>query len=275
MTLALSSHNLFILLVFLDISNALSYLCDFVVRGRGVEVWIRERVDHDSLHVLSDVSVILVNQPSAQMHILEYEPSAYISLIASNDARWEETTLTDDISESDVSHIDSWLGLAVLVKWVDHAAWTATIWLLLLLGSNIDGPPDGIIDGKVLVKNVLNAARTVGAWVSLDVDGLQGEVLNYVSEGNVSYASIVIIRWYRSNGHTNTHVCNQVLSKDIFSTLCDLISLISWLHSDRVIITGNVHIPDNYIASRWINPISVQWESRNAQFQVELSVLHG
>lgn len=126
------------------------------------------------------------------MHILEVDVCAWVCLIASHYTR-EESTNALHVSQGNVMHCDAWLSLTFLDDWVEHAAWTATVWLLLLLRSNVYVPPDGLKDPQVLIKNVFNDTIAIVAWVRLDVDGFEWEVEVDISEGDIADASVVSI----------------------------------------------------------------------------------
>ena len=102
-----------------------------------LEVWIWIRVVNFTIDILSDVAKSKELPPSISIDIVENKSTALISLIATNDSWWKNSTILLDIFESDIGHEDEWLGLTS-TEWVKHAPWSSTIWLLLLLWSNVD-----------------------------------------------------------------------------------------------------------------------------------------
>jgi len=93
--------------------------------------------------------------PSINLDISEFESSARVSLIATNNTRRQKATSRGDVSENNVVHIDQRLSLTCSER-IEHASRTSTTGLLLLLGSNVDVPPNWEVDGNVLIQDVLD-----------------------------------------------------------------------------------------------------------------------
>ena len=216
----------------------------------------------------------MLNKPSFHLNVFKSEVSARVSLVASNDTWCQDSTLGDNVSESDISYGDSRFGFAILEDGVKHAAWTTTIGLLLLLGSDINSPPDGVLDGQVLIQDILDDTRSSFTWVSLNIDSLEGVSEDNVSEGNISNASNVIMRRYSTDGHTNSVDHGAVFNSDVFSALCDLIFTIAGLNSNGIIEASDCHISDDDVGSCGINTISIKRESWNSKGEIVISVLN-
>ena len=86
------------------------------------------------------------------MNIAPDKPRARIGLIASDDAWWEYTIVLSDVIQGDVVERNERLGRTVTER-IEHTAWTFTARLLLLLGTDVDSPPDWLVDFNVLISN--------------------------------------------------------------------------------------------------------------------------
>lgn len=116
-----------------------------------VEARVREYISGSTNDVLSDIPDILGCEPSSHIDICEFKPSAGVSRIASDYTRWEDTAMYVNIAYSYVSHGDSRVDIAVLVKRVQHAAWAAAIWLFLLLSADVNPPPEGVLYFQTII----------------------------------------------------------------------------------------------------------------------------
>ena len=110
-------------------------------------------MSYDALDMLRNVAKFKEFPPSAGLHVVENEALAWISLIAANDAGWEQTAVLPDVVEGDVGHRDQGLGRATS-NWVSHASITRAIGFLLLLRSDIDSPPEWHVNLNVIVDDV-------------------------------------------------------------------------------------------------------------------------
>ena len=93
--------------------------------------------------VLSDVAEAEGCKPASHVDVLKLDVAAGVRLVAPDYARWEDSISRPNVLESDVPDGHTGLGVALLDQWVEHAAWAATVGLLLLLRTNVDGPPNG------------------------------------------------------------------------------------------------------------------------------------
>ena len=137
------------------------------------------------MDVLSDVVEAEPLPPAISVDVLKVDSVALIGLITSDNSWRQESAKLLYVPESDVLNIDQWLSLASS-KWVEHASWTSSIWLLLLLRSDVDRPPDWMVDCHVFVEDVRDATsrawkhRFSRAWVSLDVDSLERVIEEHI-----------------------------------------------------------------------------------------------
>ena len=86
------------------------------------------------------------------MDIVPDESRARIGLIASDDAGREYAVILSDVIQGDVVERNERLGFTATER-IDHTAWTFTTWLLLLLGTDVDSPPDWLVDFNVLISD--------------------------------------------------------------------------------------------------------------------------
>ena len=104
--------------------------------------------------MLADISfVLLANQPASGLHILKSDVAARIGLIAPHNNRKEQTMSDGYIFEPNIGDVDPRLSLAGAsgVEGIEHAAGSASVGLLLLLGAEVDGPPYRFVHGYVLI----------------------------------------------------------------------------------------------------------------------------
>ncbi len=67
--------------------------------------------------------------------------------------------MRSDVAKLDIFHSDKRLGCACRIttfKGIEHATWATTAGLLLLLWSDVDVPPDGVVDHDIGVGDVRN-----------------------------------------------------------------------------------------------------------------------
>jgi len=198
--------------------------------------------------------------PAVNVDVSELEASARVGLVASNDTRRKEATSRGNVSQNNIVHIDERLSLAT-TKRVEHAAGASTTRLFLLLGTNVDIPPDGEVDNHVFVKNVLDLTRSA-TWVSLNVDRFDGVVGFNVSESDISNTSVGAAGRDRTNSHTNTEDSYDVFNEVILCTSCNLVVSVTGLDSDGVVKTGDLNIVDVNVLTGGVNTVSVKRESR-------------
>lgn len=160
--------------------------------SRLVEAWVWEGIDCLTNDVLSDIATsALIKSPPMHVYVFEGNISAWISLIAPNNARREDSTMSIDVAESNVSNCDTGLGETVLVKRIEHAAWATTVRLLLLLGPDVYGPPERSLDLESIIENILDDTIPIDPWVCLDIDSFEGILKGDVLESDVSHAVVI------------------------------------------------------------------------------------
>jgi hypothetical protein len=106
-----------------------------------VKARVREHIERASNNILSDITNILGGEPSSHVHVCEFKSCARVCSVASDHTRWEYSSLNVNITYDNVSHSDSGIHITIFVKRIQHAAWAATIWLLLLLCTDVNAPP--------------------------------------------------------------------------------------------------------------------------------------
>lgn len=225
-------------------------------------VW--EYIGCSSLDVFDDIALSEgIPELRSDINILEVKVFAWVGLIASDDASWEETTFRCYISESDVGDGDAWLSWASLVERVKHAAWTgASSWLLLLLRTDVDSPPDWVGDIDVFVGNVPDFTRAGISWVSFDVNCFQGSGEFDISEHDVSHTGMLGVGRNRADAHSDTQVDVRVLNEDVLGAV-DTFTFMTWFWNNSIIIIRNIYISEGSVSSSHIDSISVQREPRH------------
>lgn len=113
------------------------------------------------------------------------EALAGIGLVAPDDSCWQNSTGRGDVFEGDILDRNSWLSLAIRIQRVEHATWAFACGLLLLLGTNVDTPPERGIDVHVLEGNILDHSITIVSRIRFNIDGLEWVMEVNSSEGNV------------------------------------------------------------------------------------------
>ena len=174
------------------------------------------------MNVLDDVAKMEPSPPAARdVNILEDHVGARVCLVAANDT-WRQHGIIDlHIVESHVLDSDQFIGWAV-DKRVQHASWVvAAVWLMLLLGPNVDTPPERLVNLDVIVEDVRDF--TTRAWqhrlsharVVLDIDALEGVVHLAVQELNVFDAAVVVLWHDCADRETCTVVDVDVSHNDV------------------------------------------------------------
>jgi hypothetical protein len=121
-----------------------------------VRIWIR--VGSITVSILTNEGPVHIFGPAINRNIMQIDFLARVASIASNDTRINKSALLDNILESDVSNIDEWLRLTSF-EWVSKAAWTRSVWLFLLLWSNIDSKPNWEVNIDVFIEDVPDFTR--------------------------------------------------------------------------------------------------------------------
>ena len=89
------------------------------------------------------------------MDIVPNEPGARIGLITAYDSWWKDSSMLNYVVESDIFHVDKWVCFAT-AYWVRHATGTSAVRLLLLLWTDVNTPPNWIVNRDVVIDNVSN-----------------------------------------------------------------------------------------------------------------------
>lgn len=228
--------------------------------------WVGVRVNNASIGILRDEGPLHVSPPSINFDVIKVDVFASVCNIASNHTWRQNTTMGFDISQSDVLNVNEWLSLAPS-EWIGHAAWTTTIWLLLLLWANVDVPPNWEVNLEVLIEDVFDFTSS-RSWISFDVDSLNWILEGEVLELNSSDAGMGVSWWHRSDGCAQTVLDSNVFGKDVLgaSVLSNLRSCVRWLDSDGVVPACNVDSLDGNITSTWVNAVCVKrhgWPRKN------------
>jgi len=134
------------------------------------------------------------------VNIFKYEILARISGVASDDTGWQHVVVSGDVPQSNVRYGNLGVGWALFNYRVEEGASrvTTSIWLMLLLWTNVDRPPDWLVDNDVFVCDSRDNTITNAAWVRLDIDTFQGHFHKDISECYILNTSVPLTRWHRS-----------------------------------------------------------------------------
>jgi len=143
--------------------------------------------------------------------------------------------------------------------------------LILLLRSNVNIPPNWVVDLNVLVQDVGNYSSLsriqvlclVAIWILLDINSFEGSVESHIMECNVVYASEVTSGGNRADCHTYSVFYLDIAHVDIFSALRVIASFVHGLHSDGIVEVCNLDALDKDVLSRRVDAVSVEgkrWE---------------
>lgn len=177
------------LLLFVNVDQAI----------RPSERWYRLRVSDYALDIFSDIVEAKESPPSTSLDVLEDEAGAGVGFVAPDYAWGQNGAKLLHVANCDVFNVDQGLRQAGLER-VEHAAWRVIlwVWLLLLLGPNVDGPPDRVVHLDVVVEDVRDFAtgarkhRFCCAWVRLHIYRFKWMVELDVQELNVVDAIIIV-----------------------------------------------------------------------------------
>lgn len=170
-----------------------SFFDTILIKIRG---WIA--VNDDTIHVLSEIVPANEAPPSMVLNIFKNKTIAWVCFIASYDTWPKNATVGFNVAKSDVVHADSSYRFT-WTKWIKHAAESSFVVtrLMLLLWTDVDIPPNRIMNLDVLIDNISNLAsftrseyNVLACWVGLNVNCFEWHVESNVLEGNVSHASI-------------------------------------------------------------------------------------
>lgn len=107
--------------------------------------------------ILSDKAKPKQTPPAMDVNVVPDEVCAGMSHVAADNSGWENAAMRSDVVKLDVFHSDKGLGCTSCIaasKRVKHTSWTSTTRLLLLLRTNIDVPPDWVVNYNVSVGNI-------------------------------------------------------------------------------------------------------------------------
>lgn len=200
------------------------------------------------------------------LDVVEFEPSAWVRLMTTNDTWRQDSAVLLNIRQGDVVYIDQRLSGAISSKRIEHTSGTTTIGFFLLLRTDVDRPPDRVVNLQVLVVNVGDFAAGAGkhgrgsSRVSLDVDGLEGVVELVITEGNIVHTVVGIIGRDASDGHSNSKPDIAVSDNHILCALRNLVVAIARFDSDGIIIISDVESLNENVAAVRVNTVSVEWE---------------
>lgn len=204
-------------------------------------------VDGGAVGEFSDEAPVHCLPPAGNVHVFKVDVITSVRLIATDDSWRKETAVTLKIPDSDVSNVDMWLGLTPS-EWVCHTSWTSTIWLLLLLWSDVDVVPHWEVNLDVLIENVLDLSSS-SSWISLNIYRLKWILKVNIPKSDSPDTRMCVSWRHRPNGHSYSKLNVHVLDQDVLraAVFCDFVTLMRGLHSNRIVKVGDVYIPDGIL----------------------------
>lgn len=109
------------------------------------------RDDNFAINIFSNIFKFLF--PSFNIDIVKNKSMARVGFVASDDTWCQNHIFSLNVSESNISNRDSWLGFAWF-EWIDHTSWSSSTWLFLLLWSDINVPPNRFVNDKIFIQDV-------------------------------------------------------------------------------------------------------------------------
>lgn len=233
------------------------------------KAWDRLRVSDRSLDLVNEVVQVELAPPAVSIDVVEHNSSAWVVFVAQNDARGKDSVVNLNVVQSDILDGDKLVRGAWCERIKQASGVVRRAGLVLLLRSNIDCPPDGVVDLEVVIEDVRDFTAGAGkhriglAWVILNIDSLERMVTLDVEELDIAHAAIICMGDNRADSHTNTEPYVTVANYDVLRALGILVSRIQGFDGDGVIIVGDVNALNQNVLSCRVNSIGVQsvgWE---------------
>ena len=131
-------------------------IANIAVSLSGNDLRHRLGVSDLAIDVLGHVPNAQLVPPAMGLHVFPDKACARIGFVAAHDARGKNRVVHIDVVKLDVLDRDDRDSSAIVERVQQAARVTSLMRLVLLLGSNIDCPPDGTMDLDVVVHNVGN-----------------------------------------------------------------------------------------------------------------------
>ena len=189
------------------------------------ETWDRLRVSDGSLDLVNEVVQVELAPPTVSIDVVEDNARAWVVFVAENDARGKNSVVNLNVVQSDILDGNQLVRGAWRERVKQASGVVGRAGLVLLLRSNIDCPPDGIVDLEVVIEDVRDFTARAGehriglAWVVLNIDRLEGMVTLDVEELDVTHATIICMRDNRADSHTDTEPNVTVANNDVLRAL--------------------------------------------------------
>ena len=237
------------------------------------ETWDRLRVSDGSLDLVNEVVQVELAPPAVSIDVVEDNARAWVVFVAENDARGKNSVVNLNVVQSDILDGNQLVRGAWCERVKQASGVVRRAGLVLLLRSNIDCPPDGIVDLEVVIEDVRDFTARAGehriglAWIVLNIDRLERMVTLDVEELDVTHATIICMRDNRADSHTDTEPNVTVANNDVLRALGVDVLGIQGFDGDSVIIVGDVNALNQNILSCRVDSIGVQsvgWEHLRA-----------
>lgn len=223
--------------------------------------------------VFADIAfAFLADQPTTGLHVVKHDVLAGVGLIAAKDNREKQAAGDGYVFEFDVSDVDPRLGLAGSfgIEGIQHAAWSAFVWLFLLLRAEIKRPPYGLMHGDVLIKDVIDDPIPIFSGIGLNVYPFEGLLHVCIPKGDVPDTVYLWIRRDSSNSQANTQTDRYVLDEHVLCAVGVAIAVpMSGFRDDDIIVILAGDVVDMEISATWIDAVGVERKHRHCTDQVE------
>ena len=128
--------------------------------------------------------------------------------------------MDSDVFYCYVSHSYSGLCLAYsFAEGVEHAAWSVAVWLLHLLGADVDTPPNGSVHCEISENKVLDDTSSLVSWVGFHIYTFDGSDHPPVEGVYISNAIPAGRRRKTTNTHANSKKGSNIFKKHVLTTL--------------------------------------------------------
>ena len=127
-------------------------------------------------YILAHITrLLLPYQPLISSNIVKINIPARISHITSDGVGKEQTVMDSDVLYCYISHGYSGLCLTYsFTEGIEHATWPITVWLLHLLGADVDTPPNWSVHCEISEYEVLDDASALVSWVGFHIYTFDG-----------------------------------------------------------------------------------------------------
>ena len=168
------------------------------------------------MNIFADIPLALpADTPSPGLKVFQTHIHTRVALVAPQNNRKQHTIPYHYILHPHVRYTDSLLRLTSPfgVERIQHAPRPHMVGLLLLLGSQVNCPPNRLEHSYVLVDYLVNYPTSTITWISLDVDSLQRFLHNYIPESDISHTIALLTRRYTPHRQPHSQPDSNILDQ--------------------------------------------------------------